>query len=118
LDARIAQLGSNPSSGTLEAAELQAKTARLAEVTSQLAKLPTTTTIPVSRGLLDIFSDGGGVSFHRFQMVIWTIVLGIVFIKNVNRDLTMPEFDTTLLGLMGLSAGTYIGFKFPEATKS
>jgi len=26
----------------------------------------------------------------------------------------MPEFSTTLLGLMGLSAGTYIGFKFPE----
>jgi hypothetical protein len=26
----------------------------------------------------------------------------------------MPEFDTTLLGLMGISSGTYIGFKFPE----
>jgi hypothetical protein len=28
----------------------------------------------------------------------------------------MPVFDTTLLGLMGLSAGTYVGLKIPEKT--
>jgi hypothetical protein len=26
-------------------------------------------------------------------------------------NLVMPEFDATLLGLMGISNGTYIGFK-------
>jgi hypothetical protein len=26
----------------------------------------------------------------------------------------MPEFSTTLLGLMGISSGTYLGFKLPE----
>jgi len=26
----------------------------------------------------------------------------------------MPEFSATLWALLGLSAGTYIGFKFPE----
>ena len=26
----------------------------------------------------------------------------------------MPEFSDTLLALMGISAGTYIGFKIPE----
>jgi hypothetical protein len=30
------------------------------------------------------------------------------------RFLAMPDFDPTLLGLMGISSGTYIGFKFPE----
>jgi hypothetical protein len=37
--------------------------------------------------------------------------------RSVARDLVMPDFDTTLLGLMGISSGTYIGFKFPEKPK-
>jgi len=118
LQSRITALGANPPTGSAEAAELQTKTARLSEISDQLGKLPTTTTIPTSHGISDIVSDGGGISFSRFQMIIWTLVLGFVFIKNVNRDLAMPDFDTTLLGLMGLSAGTYIGFKLPEAQKS
>jgi hypothetical protein len=69
----------------------------------------------ISAGFLrDILSDGSGYSFHRFQIFAWTIILGIIFVSSVYNDLTMPEFSPTLLGLMGLSAGTYIGFKFPE----
>jgi len=64
--------------------------------------------------LRDILSDGSGYSFHRFQIFAWTIVLGIIFVSSVYNNLVMPEFSPTLLGLMGLSAGTYIGFKFPE----
>ena len=30
------------------------------------------------------------------------------------EGLTMPDFSNQLLGLLGISAGTYIGFKFPE----
>jgi hypothetical protein len=30
------------------------------------------------------------------------------------QHLIMPEFDGTLLTLMGLSSGTYLGFKLPE----
>jgi hypothetical protein len=66
--------------------------------------------------LTDILSDADGVSFHRFQMAAWTLVLGIVFVKGVYENLAMPDFDTTLLGLLGLSAGTYLGLKVPEAT--
>jgi len=29
----------------------------------------------------------------------------------------MPDFSTTLLGLMGISAGTYVGFKIPNPVK-
>jgi hypothetical protein len=67
--------------------------------------------------LKDVLSDSEGVDFHRFQMLAWTIVLGIIFITRVWQDLAMPEFSATLLGLMGLSAGTYIGLKIPETTK-
>jgi hypothetical protein len=27
----------------------------------------------------------------------------------------MPQFNPTLLGLMGISSGTYLGFKVPES---
>ena len=70
-----------------------------------------------SRGFLaDIISDpaGSGVSIQRFQMFVWTLILGIIFVVSVYKDLSMPEFSGTLLGLMGISSGTYLGFKFPE----
>jgi hypothetical protein len=66
--------------------------------------------------LTDILSDANGVSFHRFQLLVWTLVLGLVFITSVYESLAMPEFNTTLMGLLGLSAGTYLGLKIPEAT--
>ncbi|MDQ2821206.1 MAG: hypothetical protein M3Y65_12565 [Pseudomonadota bacterium] len=59
----------------------------------------------------DILSDGTGISIHRFQMVAWTVVLGIVFLHEVYVDLAMPKFDAVLLGLLGISAGTYLGLK-------
>jgi hypothetical protein len=70
--------------------------------------------------LTDVLSSDDGVSFHRFQMFVWTVVLGVIFCASVYRTLAMPEFSITLLGLMGISSGTYLGFKFPEqnATKS
>ena len=47
-------------------------------------------------------------------MFAWTLILGVIFIGSVYKDLAMPEFNVTLLGLMGISSGTYLGFKFPE----
>jgi hypothetical protein len=88
---------------------------RLGQVDQQLRTLAAREPKTVSSGFLrDVLSDSSGYSFHRFQIFAWTIVLGIIFVSSVYNSLTMPEFSTTLLGLMGLSAGTYIGFKFPE----
>lgn len=68
-----------------------------------------------SKGFLnDILSDGTGVSFHRFQIVVWTIVLGFIFSRRVLNHLAMPDFGTNLLTLMGISSGTYLGLKLPE----
>jgi len=64
----------------------------------------------------DILSDANGINFHRFQIAVWTLVLGIIFINDVYENLAMPTFNTTLLGLLGLSAGTYLGLKIPEPT--
>ena len=88
---------------------------RLGQIDQQLRTVSSQSAPTVSSGFLrDILSDSTGYSFHRFQIFAWTIVLGIIFISSVYNNLTMPEFSPTLLGLMGLSAGTYIGFKFPE----
>jgi len=63
---------------------------------------------------IDIVSGPSGVTLHRFQMVLWTVILGIIFIFSVWKRLSMPEFDAMLLALQGISAGTYLGFKIPE----
>lgn len=60
---------------------------------------------------MDILSDDTGVNFHRFQMVAWTLVLGVIFVHDVYIDLAMPVFNATLLGLLGISSGTYLGLK-------
>jgi hypothetical protein len=94
---------------------LYAHRVRLSKITEQVRTLSPAAESHVSSGFLrDILSDGYGVSFHRFQIFAWTVVLGIMFLSSVYNGLTMPEFSATLLGLMGLSSGTYIGFKFPE----
>jgi hypothetical protein len=68
-----------------------------------------------SRGFRrDLLWDGDGLSLHRFQIVVWTLVLGFIFVASVYAELTMPDFSATLLGLMGISSGTYLGFKLPE----
>jgi hypothetical protein len=88
---------------------------RLAQVNQQIETVTPSASSGISAGFLrDILSDKRGYSFHRFQIFAWTIVLGVIFISSVYNGLTMPEFSTTLLGLMGISSGTYIGFKFPE----
>lgn len=65
---------------------------------------------------VDILSDANGVSFHRFQIAAWTFVLGIIFLIQVYKVLAMPAFNGSLLALLGISAGTYLGLKIPEPT--
>jgi len=80
------------------------------------AVIAATMAVPVaSRGFLnDVLSDDQGLSIYRFQLFAWTLVLGVIFCASVYNGLEMPQFSTTLLGLMGISSGTYLGFKVPE----
>jgi hypothetical protein len=63
--------------------------------------------------LMDLLRDGQGISLHRLQIVVWTVVLACLFWGEVYHNLSMPDFDSTLLGLMGVSSATYLGFKLP-----
>lgn len=115
LTALAAAIAADPNNAALTT-EQQQKQASLDQVTQNLAALPSP--VGLSQGFLnDILRDETGVSFHRFQMVAWTIVLGFIFAVAVYRSLAMPDFSPTLLGLMGISAGTYVGFKIPNPPK-
>ncbi len=67
--------------------------------------------------VLDLLRERQSVSFHRFQMLAWTLLMGLVFAFGVLLQLSMPKFNSTLLLLLGISSGTYLGFKWPEAKK-
>jgi hypothetical protein len=66
----------------------------------------------------DIISDEKGVSIHRLQNVIWTLVVGVIYIVAVfdnNKALPGQAIITPeLLGLMGISAGAYLSLKTME----
>jgi hypothetical protein len=62
----------------------------------------------------DITTDINGTAIHRLQAVCWTFALGAVFVITVYQTLAMPDFNGTLLTLMGISGAGYVGFKFPE----
>lgn len=104
---QIARLDAIKPRTAIEQRELTGRRDRLKDVEQLLAG--------ASRGFFrDILSDAGGISFHRFQIVAWTVALGFIFLSEVFSFLMMPEFSASLLGLMGISSGTYLGFKFPE----
>lgn len=72
--------------------------------------------LPIGKGKFfeDILTDLQGVTLHRFQMLATTVILSVMFVIHVATTLTMPEFDGSLLALMGIAGGTYVGFKIPE----
>ena len=95
--------------------ELAARMKEMQQVDEKIAAFERETKILVSENFFtDILNDDNGMSFHRFQIAIWTVVLILIFIGRVVDTLTMPTFDDTLLALMGISGGTYIGFKVPD----
>jgi hypothetical protein len=62
----------------------------------------------------DILTDANGPVLQRLQVLIWTLVLGIISIFSIYRGLSLPAFDDTLLAMTGISSGLYVGFKWPE----
>lgn len=76
---------------------------------------PLLTQHPSAGFFADLLSDGTGYSFHRFQMVAWTMLLGLIFIYSAYHNLRMPDFSGGLLALTGISAVTYLGFESLQA---
>lgn len=96
----LAQIASNP---------VPANVANLREEARRLAA-----DLSSKNFVNDILTDVDGISLHRFQSFIWTIALGAVFVIEVVIKRQLPQFDEYTLGILGISAGTYLGFKIPE----
>ncbi len=64
--------------------------------------------------LRDLLTDQGGAGMHRVQFGLWSVVLMIVFCVTTYETLAMPDFNTGLLGLMGISSAAYATMKIPE----
>jgi len=95
--------------------QISQKQATLTEINKQITDASSGLSKPTSEGFgRDMLTDVNGINFHRFQMVVWTVVVGFLFCAGVYSTLAMPQFSGTLLALMGISAGTYLGFKIPE----
>lgn len=64
--------------------------------------------------IIDILSDNENTNIHRFQMVLWTFILGVYFLIKVVSELKFPMIDTNYLLLTGISSGTYLLLKTSE----
>ena len=66
---------------------------------------------------VDILSDDNGISLHRFQNLVWTIIAIIVYLYKVSMIRTgciLPELSDTLLALTGISSATYLVLRSKE----
>lgn len=76
--------------------------------------------IEPTKGLfLDIMSDEGGVTIHRFQAVIFNLVFGLAFITMFltyagDGKYPFADFEMWQLTLLGISAAGYLGLKANE----
>lgn len=109
-----AKLVANPPGLPEDVQALTALRAEQARLTSEAERRGSASKSRSRSFLLDILSDENGISLHRFQMFVWTLILGLLFVIGVYNDLAMPAFNQTLLTLMGISSGTYLSFKIPE----
>jgi hypothetical protein len=101
--------------GPAQAAETTLRQADIVNLQKQLNDAQQAVMPQPSQALLpDLLSDDGGASLHRFQMAVWTLVLIAIFIHDVVATRAMPDFSSTLLALMGISNGVYVGLKIPE----
>jgi|GEM_PF-2493194 len=62
----------------------------------------------------DLLYDSKTLSLHRLQLLMFTLFLAFYFICDVLHDLSMPDFSTNMMLLMGISSGTYAGIKTIE----
>lgn len=66
---------------------------------------------------IDILSDDNGISMHRFQNFVWTIIAMVVYLYKVamiGTGCVLPELSDTLLALTGISSATYLVLRSKE----
>jgi hypothetical protein len=94
--------------------------AAIVDTTEIQQGIPRTQDEPSSKNFFtDILSDAQGISIHRFQNFVWTLVaVFIYFYRYANPPAGpvsgLPILDSTLLALTGISSATYLTLKTRE----
>ncbi len=67
-----------------------------------------------------ISEQDGAASFSRFQFLIFTFVIASAYIVlafyNVTKGADLPKIDPSILGLIGISGGSYLASKGIEVS--
>jgi hypothetical protein len=113
--ARMQTLRAVPNKAPAEEIQMTTAQAQIVDLQKQLNEAQKTALPQPSQSFVpDILTDDGGTSLHRFQMVVWTIVVAAIFLREVWVAKQMPELSPQLLALLGISNGAYVGLKIPE----
>lgn len=67
----------------------------------------------------DASANGYRLSLHRCQIALWTAIIVVIYLTMVYGTMSLPDIPDSMLVLMGISGGTYLGFSYPgRATPS
>lgn len=108
LNAQVAALRTQQATSPATATALSLNAALARQRQAKVLMHPYKTTGSMLR---DLVSEDGGATVHRVQMVMWTLILGWTFMAGCFGAVRMPELSNELLAVMGISGGTYFGFK-------
>ena len=59
--------------------------------------------------LRDMISIGGRTNVYKFQMVVFTLITGIIVFAELIKSFNFPEIPNTLIVLIGVSNTLYLG---------
>ncbi|OFY65764.1 MAG: hypothetical protein A3H98_10475 [Bacteroidetes bacterium RIFCSPLOWO2_02_FULL_36_8] len=68
--------------------------------------------------LMDIMCDNNGISVHRFQNIVWTVIAIATYLCYIELSVCkLPDLDGTLIAMTGISSSAYLGLKINENGK-
>lgn len=112
LETRRASIESSESKRPEELSEIDARMTHLVTLRERIRR-PSATVNPVR----DLLADSDGVQWHRLQVLVWNLMIGVLVVLDVHADLAFPDLPASILGLSGASAGAYVASKGQEPAK-
>ena len=106
-----------PDETTIAAIQAKPAASRTPDEQTKLTDVEEFDKLTATRGWRDLLFSNDTPALHRLQMIVWTLVLAVAFLFSVGYSLKMPDFDASLLLLMGITNFTYVGFKIPENSR-
>lgn len=65
----------------------------------------------------DLISDPTGYRFHRFQLLLWNLLIGAIYVVVVIKHLSLPNLGAGVVMMLGMSASIHLGFSLIETIR-